>query len=140
MRKYHRWLSVFFGITILWIAVTGVLSHVGTLVNRGGFESGGARSAQAGPPPGVPAGFTCPATMNCRPKPKPGGWNVGYLHHLHSGEEFGPIGTVIAMLSGLSLIFFAFSGLWLYIQMFRGRLVRAKNSGNPARGGRFFWS
>ncbi len=59
--------------------------------------------------------------MNCRPKPAPGGWNVGFLHHLHSGEEFGPIGTALAMLSGVALVFFAFSGLWMYVQMFRGR-------------------
>ena len=28
MRKYHRWLSVFFGVFLLWIAVTGLLSQI----------------------------------------------------------------------------------------------------------------
>ena len=28
MRKWHRWLVVFFGVFLLWIAVTGVLSQV----------------------------------------------------------------------------------------------------------------
>ena len=125
MRKWHRWLSVLFGLLILFIAVTGVLSHVGSLAN-------GAR-AQAALRAAAPAGFVCPETMNCRPKPAPGGWNLGFLHHLHSGEEFGPLGTALAMLSGAALIFFAFSGLWLYIQMFRGR------AGSAKRGGRFFW-
>lgn len=125
MRKWHRWLSVFFGLLILFIAVTGLLSHVGSLVNDA--------QRSAAPPPAVPAGFVCPDTMICRPKPAPGGWNLGFLHHLHSGEEFGPIGTALAMASGFALIFFAFSGLWLYIQMFRGRARSAK------RGGRFFW-
>ena len=32
MRKYHRWLSVLFGVFLLWIAVTGVLSQVAALV------------------------------------------------------------------------------------------------------------
>jgi uncharacterized iron-regulated membrane protein len=130
MRKWHRWLSVLFGIFMVWIAVTGVLSQVGSLVNES--------RAAAAPPAATPAGFVCPETMNCRPKPLPGGWNVGLLHHLHSGETFGPVGTAISILSGLALIFFAVSGLWLYVQMFRGRLVRAE-SGRKTRGGRFFW-
>ena len=37
MRRYHRWLAVLFGVFILWIAVTGVLSQIGSLVNNGGF-------------------------------------------------------------------------------------------------------
>ena len=126
MRKWHRWLSVLFGILILFIATTGLLSHVGSLVND-------ARQASA-PPPAIPAGFVCPETMNCRPKPQPGGWNVGYLHHLHSGEEFGPLGTALAMLSGVALLFFALSGLWMYLQMFS-----ARGRSSSRRGGRFFW-
>ena len=63
--------------------------------------------------PRVPAG--------CRPKPPPGQWNVGFLHHIHSGEQFGPVGVVISLLSGLALVFFAFSGLWMYIRMWRDR-------------------
>ena len=84
--------------------------------------------------------FTCPADMTCRAKrvAKPGEWNVGYLHHLHSGEEFGPVGVIISMLSGLALFFFAASGLYLYIQMYRGRLVRVEQ-GKSIRGGRIFW-
>ena len=130
MRKYHRWLSVFFGIFLLWISVTGVLSHIAPMVNRGSIFEDEQPAAAAGPPPGVPAGFDCPATMNCRPKPKPGGWNVGFLHHLHSGEQFGATGTVIALLSGIAMIFFSFSGVWMYIRMFRAR---------PARPGQAKW-
>ena len=130
MRKWHRWLSVLFGVFMLWIAVTGLLSQVGSLAN-------GAR-AEAAPKPAIPAGFVCPETMNCRPKPLPGGWNVGLLHHLHSGETFGPVGTAISILSGLTLIFFSISGLWMYVQMFRGRLVRTQN-GKTVRGGKLFW-
>ncbi|MFC7535942.1 PepSY domain-containing protein [Sphingomonas sp. GCM10030256] len=128
MRKWHRWLSVLFGLFMLWIAVTGVLSHVGSLVND-------ARQVALA---AAPAGFVCPETMNCRPKPAPGGWNLGLLHHLHSGETFGPIGTAIAILSGLTLIFFSISGLWMYLQMLRGRLVKA-GGGKAVRGGKLFW-
>jgi hypothetical protein len=124
MRKWHRWLSVFFGLLILFIAATGLMSHVAALVADGQPA-----------PVAIPAGFTCPETMTCRPKAAPDSaraW-VGFMHHLHSGEEFGPVGTALAMLSGAALIFFAFPGLWLYIQMFRGR------AGSAKRGGRFFW-
>ena len=155
MRTYHRWLSVLFGLFILWIAGTGLLSQVGTLVNNGGFEE---ESREAGQRPAAiipsaqaheqhapataattatatPASFACPADMTCRPKrvPKPGEWNVGFLHHLHSGEQFGPAGVIVSMLSGTALIFFAFSGLWMYIQMFRRRAHRA------SRPRKLFW-
>ena len=126
MRKWHRWLSVFFGVFMLWIAVTGVLSHIGSLVND--------QRRAAAPPVAAPAGFVCPETMFCRPKPAPGGWDLGLLHHLHSGETFGPVGTALAMLSGLALIFFAISGLWLYVRMFAARASKTHS-----RGGRFFW-
>ena len=130
MRKYHRWLSVLFGVFILWIAVTGVLSQVGELVNKGGMDDDDRPAAAA---PAVPAGFVCPATINCRPKPAPGGWNVGFLHHLHSGEQFGPVGIIISILSGLGLIFFAISGMWMYVQMYRRRSHRRSH---PKR---IFW-
>ena len=134
MRKWHRWLAVSFGVFLLWISATGVLSQIGSLVNKGGFES----SSPAAAAPATPPGFTCPETMTCRPKPKPGAWNVGLLHRLHSGEQFGPLGVVISTLSGLALLFFSFSGLWMYIQMWRGRLARVEQ-GKKVRGGKFYW-
>ena len=121
MRKWHRWLSVLFGVFLLWIAVTGVLSQIVPLVQRGGFENEAAEKAQRAK--ASPPGFVCPETMICQPR-REGGAIVGLLHHLHSGESFGPLGTVIATLSGLAMVFFAFSGLWLYIAMWRGRKER----------------
>lgn len=120
MRKYHRWLSVLFGVFLLWIAVTGVLSHLAELTAEG----------ERPPAAAVPLGFVCPETMTCRAKPAPDGaraW-VGYLHHLHSGEEFGPAGTAIAILSGLAMVFFAFSGLWMYFRMWAHRRRAAHKS------------
>lgn len=114
MRKWHRWLSVTFGVFLLWIAVTGVMSHAVALM------------PDSGPRAEAPAGFTCPDTMICRPKPAPDStraW-LGYLHHLHSGEEFGPAGSIIAILSGLAMVFFSLSGLWMYISMWRNRKSR----------------
>ncbi len=116
MRKWHRWLSVLFGLLILFIATTGLLSH------------GAALYADSLPKPAAaaPIGFLCPETMNCRPKPDPqsaSAW-VSFFHHLHAGEEFGPIGTAFSIASGFALLFFAFSGLYMYLQMYRRRAHR----------------
>ena len=128
MRKWHRWLSVVFGVVLLWIAGTGVLSQIVPIVQRGGFEEERpVAKPQAGASvaiPGAPAGFVCPETLTCRPKPKGGQSLVGLLHHLHSGESFGPVGVVIATLAGLAMLFFAVSGLWLYVAMWRNRAAR----------------
>ena len=114
MRKWHRWLSLFFGAILLWVAVTGVLSQVVPLVLQGGGEQ-----AAAAPP----ADFACPETMVCRPK-RPGSSTISLLHHLHSGESLGPVGVALFTLAGFAMVFFAFSGLWLYVQMFRFRKTR----------------
>eukprot|EP01042_Synura_sphagnicola_P015316 gene15316-19378_t len=100
MRKWHRWLSVCFGVFLLWIAVTGVLSQIVPLFGRGE-----GRQHAATPP----SGFVCQPDYSCRPKPKPGDPRalVGLLHHLHSGESFGPVGVVIATVSGFAMVFFA---------------------------------
>jgi uncharacterized iron-regulated membrane protein len=125
MRKWHRWLSVLFGVFLLWIAVTGVLSQIVPLVERGGFENEAQETAERAEvlARATPPGFVCPETLSCQPKRK-GGSIVGLLHHLHSGESFGPLGTAIALLSGLTMIFFSFSGLWLYVQMWSNRKDR----------------
>ena len=137
MRRYHRWLSALFGLFLMWIAVTGVMSQFAEIVAEG-ERSPTARQASAIGQAALPAAnaqeqaaasvpqpvpFVCPADMVCRPKPDPNGaraW-VGYLHHLHSGEEFGVIGTWISILSGLAMVFFAFSGLWMYTRMWSHR-------------------
>jgi uncharacterized iron-regulated membrane protein len=121
MRKWHRWLSILFGVFLLWISITGVLSQIVPIVQRGGFEDENReRAGQLAS--AAPTGFVCPETMMCRPKPPQGRGNiVGLLHHLHSGESFGPLGTIIGTLSGFAMVFFSFSGLWMYINMFRRR-------------------
>lgn len=119
MRKWHRWVSVFFGGFLLWIAVTGVLSQVAVLWPASPAEPAAAAAART-----PPAGLACPEGWRCMP-PREDATGirgmVGLFHHLHSGETFGPIGTGISVLSGLAMIFFSFSGLWLYIRMWRNR-------------------
>lgn len=139
MRRYHRWIATIFGIFLLWISATGLLSQVGKLANNKGFESAASEAAaRAAAEAATPAGFICPETLTCRPTPAPGDWDVSFLHEIHSGEEFGPAGVIVSMLSGLALFFFAVSGLYMYIQMWRGRLARVEQ-GKAVRGGRWFW-
>lgn len=122
MRKWHRWLSLFFGVFMLWIAATGFLSQAADLWPGGGEQAEQAEQAAAAPPPG----FVCPEGWRCTPPRPEGGMRslVGTLHHLHSGESFGPVGVAISVLSGLALMFFSISGLWLYVQMWRFRQDR----------------
>lgn len=121
MRKWHRWLSVFFGIFLLWIAVTGVLSQVAVLWPESSAEAATAAAVSI-----PPEGFTCPEGWRCSPPRTETGIRsmTGLFHHLHSGETFGPLGTTISVLSGLVMIFFSFSGLWLYVLMWRNRKGR----------------
>lgn len=116
MRKWHRWTTLFFGIFMLWMAVTGLGSHL---------IAQWPEAAQPGYSP-VPEGFVCPETMLCRPKAPPGSIKTltGLLHHLHSGEQFGPVGTVISIMTGLAMAFFAVSGLWMYFSMWTNRKDR----------------
>ncbi|WP_324828614.1 PepSY-associated TM helix domain-containing protein [Qipengyuania zhejiangensis] len=128
MRKWHRWLSLFFGVFMLFIAATGLLSHWAALWPVA--EPTAAELALQEPP----AGFECPEAWRCTPpRPETGPRSlVGFFHHLHSGDEFGPVGTAISILSGFALLFFSFSGLWLYIQMWRQRAARGARD-------RWFW-
>ncbi|RJX71243.1 PepSY domain-containing protein [Altererythrobacter sp. N1] len=130
MRKWHRWLSVFFAVFLLWIAATGVLSQLGAWQGELASPSPAAIAA-ATPPPG----WECPEGWRCRPPQGDASGlagMVGLFHHLHSGESFGPVGEVISLLSGFALMFFAFSGLWLYIRMWRERARRKARD-------RWFW-
>ncbi len=134
MRKWHRWLSLIFGVFMLWIAATGVLSQLVPLVQNGGFEGNQRPSPAASSQPADRGRDISSGKQPVRRGPG----ILGTLHHLHSGESFGVLGQIISILSGLSLIFFSFSGLWMYVQMYRGRLAKVHN-GKSVRGKGFFW-
>lgn len=57
-------------------------------------------------------------------------WNH-WIKDLHSGVLLGPVGIFISILSGLAMLFFAVSGMWMYWQMF----TRRKTAGRTS----FFW-
>jgi uncharacterized iron-regulated membrane protein len=115
MRRYHRWVAVVFGIFILWIAATGAITQGARLYASG--EK--ARNAAAGI-------VTPPVAEAPRPPQSPARQFVHFITDLHSGERFGVAGQLISLVSGLALLFFAFSGLWMYVQMFRARSRRER--------------
>jgi uncharacterized iron-regulated membrane protein len=137
MRKWHRWFSFIFGAFLLFISVTGVLSHIAAMYAQGSIfeqEKKEERGAPAASPAASPASradqaqAAPSAAPNAEQKRNPKRKLVGLLHHLHSGEFFGPVGVVLSLLSGLAMIFFSFSGLWMYYQMFvrRRKLGKAE--------------
>jgi hypothetical protein len=130
MRKWHRWLSVFFAVVLIWVTVTGVL-HYAAVWWPSDPPSPEAMAAMA-----PPEGFTCPEGWRCMPPPPESGNilrdNLGLIHHLHGGMEGGIVGEIIVMLSGLALLFFCISGMWMYVQMWRARAAKGLKGG-------FFW-
>lgn len=144
MRKYHRWLVVFTGIFLLWIAVTGFLGQVISVAQHGlGEEKHGPPSAQqAAAPAAAPgtkpvgedaiktamAGIPTDKGVRCGP-PRPKGGQKDLFHFiidLHSGNYFGGIGKILSILMGAAMIFFTVSGMWMYLDMFRRRLKADK--------------
>ncbi|MCW2393159.1 PepSY domain-containing protein [Sphingobium sp. B11D3A] len=129
MRKWHRWTTVFIGLFMLFIALTGLGSHFAAMVARGSVfeteERGAPPPAQA-PVAAQKAGPSAGAPAAQQAAPNPARKLVGLFHHLHSGEFFGPVGVIISLLSGFALVFFAMSGMWMYVQMFRNRLSRGR--------------
>ena len=132
--RYHRWLVLPFGLILLWVALTGVTMQALDIYDKGLFpaEDHGAppksarlgivTPAQAHEPGEVePAPATPAATAPARPPRSKAQQLHGLLQHLHSGEWFGPFGTIIQTLAGLALLFFAVSGMWMYVRMFRAR-------------------
>jgi uncharacterized iron-regulated membrane protein len=124
LRRYHRWLVVPFGLILLWVAMTGVAMQAVDIYDHGGLsqperpQQASIRAAAAPfattPAPAIPGPAGQPPRSKARQL-------HGLLQHLHSGEWFGPFGTIIQTLAGLSLNFFAVSGMWMYLTMYRRR-------------------
>lgn len=129
MRAYHRWISLFFGLFIAWMAVTGLIIHVNDLTKGDGDRPRAIAVASAAPAGPARASadtpFVCPSDYTCRPKPKKDQMTfAGLIKHLHSGEAIGPLGTLLSILTGLALVFFSVSGIWMYSQMWINRRSR----------------
>ena len=132
IRRYHRWLSVVAGLFILWIAVTGSIVQFSRMTAPEQERPAAGAPAPADPDEAAPA---APAKRLPRDSTRQ---FIHFVTDLHSGATFGLAGQIVSLISGLALIFFAISGLWMYIELLRGRLVRA-GKGVKVRGGKYFW-
>ena len=152
MRKYHRWLAPLLAIFLLWIAVTGLAiqaiklttpSRPGPPVEEasGPITAARAHEHEEAAKPAAPVPLA-PATATAATPAAPES-NIDrirrerhdlseFVMDLHSGKSFGPIGTWLSIAGGLALVFFGFSGLWMYIRMWSHR---RRNSHKPA----WFW-
>ena len=119
MRKWHRWLSVFFAVIMIWVTVTGLLHY---LVVWWPSDPPTPEQLAAVAPP---EGWECPEGWRCMAPPPDTGnplrSYLGLFHHLHSGSEGGIVGEIIVMLSGFALLFFSVSGMWMYVKMWQAR-------------------
>ena len=140
MRKWHRWLVVVTGVFMIWIAATGLIGQAMTLA--GGEDHDGpppvmakeAPAAPLQPNPTVAPHTAARGDDHDGPPAKRGGPPHDLYHlliDLHSDNFFGPLGKIISVLMGASLLFFAVSGMWMYVDMFRKR----KNIGRSG----IFW-
>ena len=111
LRRWHRWIAVPAGLVMLLIAATGLILHVQLIQSP---------PQRGGPPPG--AGGMAP--------PPPSG-DIAFhkfIMSLHTGDFLGPWGKYLFMAAGVALLFFAASGLWMYIDMFRRRVAQGRKS------------
>ena len=125
MRLWHRWIGICAALFMLLIGVTGVAVQVLDVIpqQRVTAQVTGAATAPARPDAEAPV-----------PKrPKPTGLRAWthWITDIHSGRAFGPVGVALSILSGITLIFFAISGAWMYWQMFAKRKSAGRHS--------FFW-
>ena len=134
MRKYHRWLSILVGLFILWIAATGSIVQFSRMTAPAPPRPAIAGAAD-GPSARAEDGDEATPALVGKAKPPEDATRqfIHFVTELHSGEEFGITGQIVSLISGLALIFFAISGLWMYIQMYRRR---AHRHSHPKR---LFW-
>ena len=139
-RRYHRWLSLPFGLILRWVALTGIAMQAVEIYDKGLFGEDEDRpaqvpspraqehdeDAQAARPTAIAAAHPlAAAAATPAAPPRPPQSKAHQLHellqHLHSGEWFGPFGTIIQTLGGIAMTFFAVSGMWMYVTMYRRR-------------------
>lgn len=170
MRQWHRRISIFVGVFMLFIAATGALLQGEMMVNMGGGPPGtGHAGAAAAPPPsvdddeakallasslagarrqsrgalmGIELRFggrptaevvvaeptmrrlrldaTTGEPLDTASTPGHRDWH-GILLDLHQGAFAGTAGRVISLVCGVALTVLSFTGLYVYVQLFRRR-------------------
>jgi uncharacterized iron-regulated membrane protein len=110
MRRWHKLLAPWFALILFVIAFTGAVTQATAIL-----DTPPAKAATA------VAGKTDRTKMPKEEKRTAlGGWNR-WFKKLHSGESLGPVGIALNLAGGLALLFFAGSGVWMYLTMWLKR-------------------
>lgn len=119
MRRWHKLLAPWFALVLFVIAFTGAVTQATAILDAPPAKSSasiGGKTGRAGMP-------------KDERRTALGGWNH-WFKKLHSGESLGPAGIAINLAGGLALLFFAGSGVWMYLTMWlkrqRSRRLRAR--------------
>jgi uncharacterized iron-regulated membrane protein len=115
LRRWHRWAAIPAGLFLCFIALTGVLLHADMI--RLGNAPPGHESRPGGPPdaPHVRINAATGAVI-AEPPPPPADFHY-ILQDLHAGYFFGWTGRFISILTGLSVLILAVTGLQLWWKM-----------------------
>ncbi|WP_245649221.1 PepSY domain-containing protein [Sphingomonas mali] len=118
MRRWHKLLAPWFALILFVIAFTGAVTQATAILDAPPAKSVASVGGKAGRA-GMPKEEKRTAL---------GAWNH-WFKKLHSGESLGPVGIALNLAGGLALLFFAGSGVWMYLTMWlkrrRGRRLRA---------------
>lgn len=118
MRRWHKLLAPWFALILFVIAFTGAVTQTTALLDTPPAKSAAASGGKADLA-GMPRDEKRTAL---------GGWNH-WFKKLHSGASLGPVGIALNLAGGLALLFFAGSGVWMYLTMWlkrrRARRLRA---------------
>lgn len=117
MRLWHKRLAPWFAAILLLIALTGLGIELTDLAERKAPAPPAGHLARPAAEAFTAAGLPGPACTPAKPRRTPlGEWNH-WLKQVHAGKVAGPVGAALNLAGGAALLFFAGSGLWMYLQM-----------------------
>jgi uncharacterized iron-regulated membrane protein len=119
MRKIHRWLAPTLALFLMIIGVTGIAIQATELIGDTP-KAGKVVATQSAP---VDQTQAKPEGKSKERGPMKQ-WNH-FMKEIHSGEYFGPFGIIINIVAGVALLFFAVSGMWMYLSMYARRQKNA---------------
>ena len=118
MRRWHKLLAPWFALILFVIAFTGAVTQATAILDTPPATLAEKSAAKSAAAPGSEAGrIKAPKDEQ---RSALGGWNH-WFKKLHSGESLGPVGIALNLAGGLALLFFAGSGVWMYLSMWLKR-------------------
>lgn len=102
LRRIHRWIALFLAVFMFAIGITGAILQLLFSIYGEPAPPGG----------GPPLSSNMPAAL---------ARFQGVVYGIHTMHYLGGYGTWYGIIMGTGLLFFSLSGLWMYLEMYRGR-------------------